>query len=64
MTRTAKIETFDDNMDMKLEDDIVVIAPLRSEKMSPSQRRPSATTKARKPANLACLNCRPRKIKV
>lgn len=35
--------------------------------MSPAmkkQRRASGTGRSRKPANLACLNCRPRKIKV
>ena len=64
MTRFMKMEAFHDDLNMKVEDDIVLVAPNCSEKMSTSQRRPSATTKARKPANLACLNCRPRKIKV
>jgi hypothetical protein len=51
-------------MEVKLEEDAGTMVPSRAERPATSQRRPSATSKARKPANLACLNCRPRKIKV
>ena len=64
MATAAKPDAFDDEMDMKAEVDVVVVGPERPEKTVASQRRPSTTVKARKPANLACLNCRPRKIKV
>ena len=64
MATSTRPDVLDDEMEMKIEGDLVVVVPQRSEKHAASQRRPSATLKTRKPANLACLNCRPRKIKV
>lgn len=63
MVSAQKFKPAVENMDAKVEDDDGVLAPVRAGKATDSQRRPLATGKSRKPASLACLNCRPRKIK-
>lgn len=51
------------DMEVDIGDEVLVKSPPAAKKQN-GQRRASGTGKPRKPANLACLNCRPRKIKV
>lgn len=52
-----------EEMDEDIGEEVAVRQPPAIKKQN-SEHRASANGKQRKPANLACLNCRPRKIKV